>query len=120
MLVFQSLYQFHCELMFKSYFVSYIFISMIGRGNWRSGIDRSTDNKQSACKFHRRFRLPEKFMNTEMLAHGEISSCLNYLLSPSFPQFPPLKSISFFSEFPECFICLLLLFYAVAICMHVI
>lgn len=80
-------------------------------------MDRNTDNKQSTCKFYRRFRHPEKFTNTEMLAHGEIASCLNYLLLPSFPQVPPMKLISSFSEFPECFIYLLLL-YAVAICTH--
>lgn len=120
MLVFGFLYQFHCDLIVKVLIlVSYIFISMTGRGDWRSIMDGNTNNKQSTCKFHRRFRHPEKFTNTEMLAHSETASCLNCLLSPSFSLAPPLKLIPSFSEFPECLIYLLLL-YAVAICTYML
>lgn len=46
MLVFGSLYQFHCDLIVKVLIlVSYIFISMTGRGNWRSIMDGNTNNR---------------------------------------------------------------------------
>lgn len=70
----------------------------------------------STCKFHRRFSCPEKFTEIEILLHGEIASCLNYPLS--FPLVPQLKLISSSSEFPECFIYILLMVLSTFCCSY--